>query len=205
MAIPSRQIGWGTESNLLWQILKQITRLTSIMFSLKPKYKVFTALLTQSGGNDELGIQTGDLTIGVTYRIEETSPNSDWTNVGAPNNNLGTHFIATGTTPNSWGDPGNLRYNTGAPAVTVLENTIGNIWAIFTNNGNYLIKSDELFIDSKTTFSIGIGDLNISLPIFATDKFVNDSSTFSINTFDITQTVQNDMLYNTMFEIRVYN
>lgn len=56
MAIPSRQIGWGTESNLLWQILKQLTRLTSTLFSLKeaatPKYKVYTALVTQSGGDD---------------------------------------------------------------------------------------------------------------------------------------------------------
>jgi hypothetical protein len=55
MAIPSRQIGWGTESNLLWQILKQLSRLTSTLFSLKeaatPKYKVYTALLTQSGEN----------------------------------------------------------------------------------------------------------------------------------------------------------
>jgi hypothetical protein len=55
MAIPPRQIGWGTESNLLWQILKHLTRLTSTLFSLKeaatPKYKVYTALLTQSGGD----------------------------------------------------------------------------------------------------------------------------------------------------------
>jgi hypothetical protein len=49
----SRQIGWSNESNLLYQILKQITRLTSTLFSLKeaatPKYKVYTALLTQAG------------------------------------------------------------------------------------------------------------------------------------------------------------
>jgi len=35
MAIPSRQIGWGTESNLLWQILKQLNKLTSVLFGLK--------------------------------------------------------------------------------------------------------------------------------------------------------------------------
>ena len=35
MAIPSRQIGWGTESNLLWQILKQLNRLGSIIFALQ--------------------------------------------------------------------------------------------------------------------------------------------------------------------------
>jgi hypothetical protein len=30
MAIPSRQIGWGTEENLLWQISKQLERLTQV-------------------------------------------------------------------------------------------------------------------------------------------------------------------------------
>ena len=53
MAIQNRQIGWSQESNLLWQILKQINKLTSVIFGLKeaatPKYKVYTALLTQSG------------------------------------------------------------------------------------------------------------------------------------------------------------
>lgn len=53
MGILSRQIGWGTESNLLWQILKQLKQLASIIFSLKaaatPKYKVYTATITQTG------------------------------------------------------------------------------------------------------------------------------------------------------------
>ena len=30
MAIPSKQIGWGTEENLLWQISKQLERLTQV-------------------------------------------------------------------------------------------------------------------------------------------------------------------------------
>ena len=31
MAIPSRQIGWSNESNLLWNISKQIEILTGVM------------------------------------------------------------------------------------------------------------------------------------------------------------------------------
>jgi len=30
MAIPSRQIGWSTQANLLWQISKQLKRLTCV-------------------------------------------------------------------------------------------------------------------------------------------------------------------------------
>ena len=34
MAIPSRQIGWGTEENLLWQISKQLEYLTNVVYNI---------------------------------------------------------------------------------------------------------------------------------------------------------------------------
>jgi hypothetical protein len=34
MAIPSRQIGWGTEENLLWQIAKQLETLTRVVYNI---------------------------------------------------------------------------------------------------------------------------------------------------------------------------
>ena len=33
MAIPSRQIGWGTKSNLLWQISKQLETLIRVTYN----------------------------------------------------------------------------------------------------------------------------------------------------------------------------
>lgn len=33
MSIPSRQIGWSTKSNLLWQISKQLEALSGIMYN----------------------------------------------------------------------------------------------------------------------------------------------------------------------------
>lgn len=33
MAIPSRQIGWGTEENLLWEISKQLEMLTGVAYT----------------------------------------------------------------------------------------------------------------------------------------------------------------------------
>jgi hypothetical protein len=122
--------------------------------SSEPKYKVYTALLTQSGGDDGQSLYgSGTLTIGVTYKIESNDSNTaDFTNVGAPNNNDNTYFVATGTTPNSWGanSEGQLIYNTGAPAVTVLENTIGNIWFTYSDVGTYYANSTNLFTENKT-------------------------------------------------------
>ena len=47
----SRQIGWSNESNLLYQILKQLVRLTGIIANLVPKNKRLDVLLNQKIGN----------------------------------------------------------------------------------------------------------------------------------------------------------
>lgn len=65
MASVSRQIGWSQESNLLYQILKQVTRLTSVIFSLKPTYKVYSALLSQQLDGTVSVIAEFDNTVGV--------------------------------------------------------------------------------------------------------------------------------------------
>jgi len=215
MAIPSRQIGWGTESNLLWQILKQLSRLTSTLFSLKeaatPKYKVFTALLTQSGGDNSLGQTSGTLVIGTTYYISNDCCGADFTNVGAPNNNLGTYFVATGEVPNTWGgipagDP-QLTYNTGAPTVIVLENTIGNLWFNYEDIGYYKLSSENLFTNFKSTSIMQTptdgGDR--TAPGLYTTYFDGESD-FYISTFKVSDiSAVNDYLLNTFMEIRVYN
>ena len=172
---------------------------------LRP-YKVYTALLTQSGGDSILEITTGDLTIGVTYEIYEAAGGAegfDFTNVGAPNNNLGTFFVATGTTPNSWGNNNiGLRYNEGAPVVTVLENTIGNIWFTFFDTGRYYANSNELFTDNKTAVFGGYNDAD-------TVVYVNYISGNNSNSGIYIQTgdpaASNGYLNNTPIEIRVYN
>ncbi len=207
----SRQIGWSNESNLLYQILKQLNRLTSVLFGLKeaatPKYKVYTALLTQSGGNNpQEFVGSGTLTIGVTYRISDNASNPDFTNVGAPNNNVGTYFVATGTTPTSWGEA-TLEYNTGAPIVTVLENTIGNIWFTYDSLGYYLVNSNGLFTIGKSwtptivifNDTAGLRDGEIC------EIRQSNSNGYNIATFDQTGAGVDSELNNTPIEIRVYN
>lgn len=54
MAIPSKQIGWSQESNLLWEIAKQVDMLTKVVASSTPTpfslpYKSYTAIYTQQG------------------------------------------------------------------------------------------------------------------------------------------------------------
>ena len=200
----SRQIGWSQESNLLYQILKQLNQLTSVIFGLKPKYKVYTALLTQSGGDDLNETDNIPLTIGVTYMIKQNSTlRGDFTNVGAPNNNDGTYFVATGTTPNEWGQD-SVFYNTGAPVATVLENTIGNVWFTYDNVGVYSIFSSGLFTSGKT-FTIN-GPLN-NANTSAWQVFYEPASTNQLYFIlvDINGNNINDIGDNFPIEIRVYS
>jgi hypothetical protein len=121
-------------------------------------YKVFTALVKQEGDTPSpqvvyIGTDYGNtLTIGVTYTIDENANGTVFTNVGAPNNNVGTSFIATGTTPanqNAFGTTV-LLYDPIVPTATILENTIGNIWFTYTTTGQYGILSNNLFTENKT-------------------------------------------------------
>ena len=167
-------------------------------------YKVFTALLTQSGGSSDEYLLSGTLTIGVTYNIVVINGDDDFTNVGAPNNNYGTVFIATGTTPTKWTNESELDFNTGAPVATVLENTIGNIWFVYNGEGNYAIISDGLFIDNKTTQF-----LNSSA--FPDEGFIyigNAPKTINniyISTINSGYSGSDGYLFNTPIEIRVYS
>ena len=172
-----------------------------------PKYKVFTALLTQSGGVNEVLEIDGDgapLIKGVTYYIGINPLNADLTIYGAPNNLPGTYFIANqnvAALPYTYDLQ--LFYNEAVPVATVLENTIGNVWFTYETVGSYTINSLGLFTDNKT-FELINTLLAFNSNIVGIKK-IND------NVLRITTGEQNynspldDVLNNTPIEIRVYN
>lgn len=175
-------------------------------------YKLYTALITQGGGDNSLSKNSGNLDIGVTYFINVNSPGMDFTNAGAPNNDVGTYFVATETRPNSWGIDENkkniLYYNTGAPVVNVLENTIGNIWFNYSDPGLYDILSNDLFIDTKTTVNMFPAQF-IESPVDiynSTAILVNDRRIALLSYYNY-ETADSALSYGgpTMIEIRVYN
>ena len=175
-------------------------------------YKVYTALLSQNGGDNNLSLVANEpLTVGVTYIILDDGDGDgcDFTNVGAPNNNFNTRFVATGTTPNSWGVNTYLEYNEGAPVATVLENTIGNVWFTYNDVGYYSARSIELFKEAKTLIIASPnGFIESTENIYNIDiSFGNSKSQLDIVCY-YNNTLQDDVLNyagNAMIEIRVYN
>jgi hypothetical protein len=174
-------------------------------------YKVYTALLTQSGGDNPQSIYEGELTIGVTYLIngDAIGDGCDFTNVGAPNNNQGTYFVASGTTPNWNGtiNPDMLTYNLGAPTVPiVLENTIGNIWFTYETVGHYQLNSNGLFSSHKScvVHSGTTSDDGGSTTYFVYSSVI-DYTYVKIFITDTTGYQEDNALGNYLIEIRVYN
>jgi hypothetical protein len=188
-------------------IVNNVTGQTINGQTFVPSYKVYTALLTQSGSNiDTIVVDNAPLTIGVTYQIiDDGGGGWDFTNVGAPNNSPNTYFVATGTEANSWGSGGWLESALAIPVVTVLENTIGNIWFIYIAEGVYQVQSNNLFTINKTWFSVNsaVYDNNgpINQPVNTTANSFDDS--LGINVYGVDGA--NSLLSNTPIEIRVYN
>jgi hypothetical protein len=54
MAIPSRQIGWGTEENLLWEVSKQLDQLTKVTGNIPAPLSLYSGtffdITTQNNG-----------------------------------------------------------------------------------------------------------------------------------------------------------
>jgi hypothetical protein len=170
-------------------------------------YKVYTALLTQSGGDDEQTISGGPVTQGVTYWvIDNDTPGSNWdfSNVGGPTYPFSGYFVATNSEiPISYFGS-MVRYNTGAPVVTVLENTIGNIWFEYLNVGEYSINSDELFTLNKTTQFIN-SSLGLDEGILTISNGGNTNSLIYLSSTDNIPERINGFFSHTPIEIRVYN
>jgi hypothetical protein len=173
-------------------------------------YKKYTALLTQSGGNDPQSQGSGAVTQGVTYFVDGADGDSDFSNVGGPigGGGDGTYFIATNSNvPNNYGSAG-LLYNNGAPVVTVLENTIGNVWWTYIGDGNYGANIiNNAFTTDKTFVMIGSQDAAISGgPFWAQYSTEQGEGSILFQSLNPTLLTSEDNWFTrTPIEIRVYN
>jgi len=192
--------------------LSQWYTMQDITDTVRP-YQVYTALLTQSGESEIDYISNGFLTVGRTYTIVDIPVDGcDFTNVGAPNNDSETSFVATGEVPNKWGTPNEgentLSYDLGAPVATALENTIGNIWFNYQAPGVYIIFSNDSFIGGKTTVNMFPAQfIESSVDIYNSTAIQASKSKIVLLSYYNYEAADDALSYGsqTMLEIRVYN
>jgi hypothetical protein len=167
-------------------------------------YKTYTALLTQSGTSSGVVINGSDAIVsGVTYEIAENPSNVDLTSIGAPNNNVGTFFIANqNVEPNTFPSNLNLAYDEGKPVVTVLEDNIGmDLHFLYLGVGNYSLISNGSFPVNKTFVLVGstVSPSSILKSYRVYNEYV------AVKSYSSGSTLANGILNKTPLEIRIYN
>ena len=175
-------------------------------------YKLFSAIITQSNGDDPMNINEGMLQKGVTYTVIGTGDgNEDFSNVGLPILYDGAIFIATESAdPINW-DGAVLQYNAGAPVANIIENTIGNVWFRYEEKSHYTIVSDSLFTAEKTL----LNTYNPYYIPYAPERFTkiytdyNDEGHIALNSkiVDSSNSILDEidgLINNFLIEIRVY-
>ena len=163
--------------------------------------KVYKALVSQSGVSSTISLTSGVLTPGVTYQITSYNAGDDFTNVGATGNSSGNIFIAKGITPSSWTASSTLEYNPAVPVVYELENSIGNVYFQYDNQGDYSIIFPTNIDEEKTHYSI-----TDNLGAFGTAKMYNPITGYSLKlaTYDSTLTGLDNLLSYTPITIEIY-
>ena len=120
---------------------------TIALVSDLPNVQQYKFLLSQLGGDDPQTATSGTLTQGVTYEIVAFETGDNFIPSGAPNNTVGTKWIANGVAP-TWSNGSEIGWNNGAPTIVSKENTIGNVWfEIEGGGGIFSANSDGLFTD----------------------------------------------------------
>ena len=82
MAIPSKQIGWGTEENLLWQISKQLETLTKVVYNIPnntTSTTTSTSTSTTTSTTTAAPIPNMSLTVSNTLGLFDIAQGSDFT------------------------------------------------------------------------------------------------------------------------------
>lgn len=164
-------------------------------------YLVYTAVLSQSGGDNPKTIGEGiPLVAGVRYEFGPTAIDGSWdfSNVGGPMYPKTHAFTATASDiPNSWTGVSFLSYNEGDPVVTVLENNLGDIYWTYDSTGFYTGHSGGAFTENKSFALIS----SSTMGAIVTNISVYDNSNVLIVASDSEGYRENFIAY---VEIRVY-
>ena len=160
-------------------------------------YKTINKAMTVGANNDEIRV-AGSTFTALSGTITATSNGSTTWN---------TSVNQTGIL--NYTDSLQLIYNGGAPVVTVLENTIGNIWFTYNSTGQYYINSNGLFTINKTISYISPNFVyeSFDLPYITHTNVSANEDIIVLKSFDNITPSNNIIGFIGQYylEIRVYN
>jgi len=149
----NRQIGWSTESNLLWQIGNQIDRMTGVIGSTLSTFVPQSRTLTING---------------VTYDL---SANRSWTVATGLSGTIATGQVAFGSATNTISGTNNLFWDAANSGLVVGNNVLSSFFRLGVN-GNIVVSGTSPYITFNTATNSG------STPAYI--QFTNATSKFDI-------------------------
>lgn len=160
-------------------------------------------LLSQTGGDDPQTATSGSLTQGVTYEIVAFETGDDFTPSGAPNNDVGTKWIANGVAP-TWSNGSELGWNEGAPFIyaQISNYTSYPFWFEPNGFGSAKCLKDGGFDDTKTWYVINVQSDDPSEKIGLTRMKMQGGEIF-FTSFDGTYADASGILDKTPVEITI--
>jgi hypothetical protein len=187
MAIPSKQIGWGTTENLLWQIAKQLETLTKVAGNAEPVGPTTTTTSTSSTTTTTTTVAPGPTpsytgTIGVT-----TTPGNELFRFSISARNL----ESTMNVSINWGDNTSDTYIVGSGSAIYPDHTYatsGVFTATITIDDPSLINTiiiDHLSAESPAIpTAYNFSDFNGLASIIASNTVLHTADTAGLTTLN---------------------
>ena len=160
-------------------------------------------LLSQTGGDDPQTATSGSLTQGVTYEIVAFETGDDFTPSGAPNNDVGTKWIANNVAP-TWSNGSEIGWNGGAPFIyaQISDYTSYPFWFEWNSDGVYnLVKTGD-FDNTKTFYNMNFQSNDPSADFTYGARMKLNSGFIVFSSFD-TNTPANDIIDKAPVEITI--
>jgi hypothetical protein len=132
MSIPNKQIGWSNESNLLWQIAKQVERLTAVTSTISggDSYLKYVALLTYEPASAPVATVLENTLSGPIVWTRDSAGNYVGTLNGAFTEGKTACFYTHDGFNGSTGSSGAVRYDS------------NSVWVTFNDDNGTYIDSD---------------------------------------------------------------
>ena len=167
------------------------------LYDAIPTAQQYKFLLSQSGGDDPQTATSGTLTQGVTYEIVAFETGDDFTLNGAPNNDVGTKWIANGVAP-TWSNGSEIGWNNGAPVLVgeITPNTLGMITWSRNESGSYRGDIVGIYEEPFKLFSI-VSQNGSAYMHRGWIQYDGDPNYFILETYDFYNNRIDNALYHT--------
>lgn len=173
------------------------------LYNSIPTALQYKFLLSQSGGDDPQTATSGTLTQGVTYEIVAFETGDDFTLSGAPNNDVGTKWIANGVAP-TWSNGSEIGWNGGAPFIyaQISDYTSYPFWFEWNSDGFYNLAKTGDFDNTKTFYNMNFQSADPLADFTSGARMKLNSGFIVFSSFD-TNIPANDIIDKTPVEITI--